>query len=210
MNLFKTVSVAVALVGALFTATAQAEHTSADAGHTTMASSLPALPGTSVYQLKTPLVDQEGKAFIFDNKRGHPTIVSMFYTSCQFVCPMLIDTMGMVDAALSAEERAKLSLMLVSFDPARDSVAALKAVSRQHSLDSSRWSLARTDAANVRKLAATLGILYRHLANGEFNHSTTLVLLDADGRIVARTNKIGALDPAFVAQVHKTLLAATQ
>lgn len=207
MNFRKRVSLAIILLGGLLIGSAQAQHGGANSVHTTMASSVPALPGTSVYQLKTPLVDQDGKAFTFDSKRGHPMIVSMFYTSCQFVCPMLIDTMGMVDAALSAEERAKLSLMLVSFDPARDKVAALNTVSRQHSLDGSRWSLARTDAANVRKLAATLGILYRHLSNGEFNHSTTLVLLDAEGRIVARTNKLGALDAAFVAQVHKTLLS---
>ena len=42
----------------------------------------------------------------------------------------------------------------------------------------------------------------RQLANGEFNHSSAkLILLDADGRILARSDKVGSVpDPAFVAR----------
>jgi protein SCO1/2 len=58
---------------------------------------------------------------------------------------------------------------------------------------------------NVRKLAAVLGIQYRARANRDINHSTALVLLDADGRIIARSDKLGELDPDFVAAVRKTL-----
>ena len=43
-------------------------------------------------------------------------------------------------------------------------------------------------------------------ADGDFNHTSVLVLLDADGRIVARTERIGGTpDPAFVAAVRETL-----
>jgi protein SCO1/2 len=66
--------------------------------------------------------------------------------------------------------------------------------------------LANADDNGVRKVAALLGVRYRRLANGEFNHSSALFLLDADGRIVAKTEKIGATpDPEFVAQVHAAL-----
>jgi protein SCO1/2 len=42
------------------------------------------------------------------------------------------------------------------------------------------------------------------LANGDFNHTSALVLLDAEGRIVARTEKIGSVpDPEFVAAVRR-------
>jgi SCO1/SenC len=98
--------------------------------------------------------------------------------------------------------------VLITFDPARDDVAALKKMSQQRKLDPAHWTLARPDAASARKIAATLGIQYRQLANGEFNHTTVLILLDADGRIVARTKKLGAVDPAFVKLVHQTLRAS--
>jgi protein SCO1/2 len=49
-------------------------------------------------------------------------------------------------------------------------------------------------------------VRYRQLADGEFNHTSALLLLDREGRIVARTEKIGSVaDPDFVAAVHHAL-----
>ncbi|KIF81921.1 SCO family protein [Noviherbaspirillum autotrophicum] len=172
------------------------------------AASVAPLPSDSVYQLQVPLVNQNGQAFDLASRRGKPSIVSMFYTSCQFVCPMLIETIQANEAKLTPDERAQISTLLVSFDPAHDDVRALKSVADKRKLDASRWSLARTDAGAARKLAAALGIQYRQLANGDFNHSTVLILLDAQGRIVGRTNKLGVADPEFLEQVHNTLHAS--
>lgn len=163
------------------------------------------LPGSSVYQLPITLTDQEGHAFKLSAKRGQPVIVSMFYNSCEFVCPMLIDTLRETENSLTPEERAHLSTLLVTFDPARDDVAVLKSVAVKRQLDSARWTLARTDAVAVRKLAATLGIQYRLLSNGEYNHTTVLILLDGAGRIVGRSQKMGQVDPEFLKLVRQTL-----
>ena len=47
---------------------------------------------------------------------------------------------------------------------------------------------------------------YRELADGNFNHTSALVLLDAKGRIVARTEQVGAKpDPEFVKAVRAQL-----
>ena len=156
------------------------------------------LPADSIYQLQTPLTDQAGRNFRLDDKRGQPMLVSMFYTSCQFVCPMLIDALRDTEAKLSADDRARLSVLMVSFDPAHDSVAVLRKTADERHLDSAHWTLARSDPKSVRKLAAVLGIQYRPLANGDFNHTTALILIDADGRIVGRTSQLGSADPAFV------------
>ena len=53
-----------------------------------------------------------------------------------------------------------------------------------------------------------LGIQYRAIANGDFNHTTALILLDAEGRIVGRSTKLGNADPAFVKLVRTTLQGA--
>jgi protein SCO1/2 len=165
-----------------------------------------ALPTDSVYQLPLSLTDQQGRKAPMADRRGHPVLVSMFYTSCQFVCPMLVEALRDTEAKLSAEERARLSVLMVSFDPEHDSVAVLKRTAEQRGLDSSHWTLARTDAKSVRKLAAVLGIQYRALANGDFNHTTALILLDAEGRIAGRSSQLGNADPAFV----KLVKAAAQ
>jgi protein SCO1/2 len=163
------------------------------------------LPGDSIYRLPLALVDQNGHAQQLADRRGKPQLISMFYTSCQYVCPLIIDSLRKTQLALTPAERSKLDVLLVSFDPQRDTPARLKQVFAERKLDPSSWTLARTDAANVRKLAAVLDIQYRALASGDFNHSTALILLDADGRVVARTDKLGAADADFVAAVQKAL-----
>ena len=166
------------------------------------------LPPDSIYQLPATLTDQTGRSFRIDEKRGHPMLISMFYTSCQAVCPMLIDALRDTEAKLNSDERERLSVLMVSFDPAHDSVAVLKQTADQRRLDPAHWTLARSDEKTVRKLAAVLGIQYRALANGEFNHTTALILIDADGRIAGRTAQLGDADPAFVKLVKAAAQAA--
>lgn len=163
------------------------------------------LPAKSIYQLPVHLTDQSGKTFQLAERRGAPMIVSMFYTSCQYVCPMLMESIQATEQKLSATERARLKVTLVSFDPEHDTVQVLRKTADARSFDSARWALARTDATSVRKLAALLGIQYRAIGNGDFNHSTALILLDADGQIVGKTSELGSADAEFVKALRRTL-----
>ena len=173
----------------------------------TASAALP-LPADSVMQLQDRFTNQDGKPFSLASRRGRPHVVAMFYTSCQFVCPLIIESGKGVDHALTPVERATLRFLLISIDPARDTPAVLKSVSVQRKVDTRRWTLARTDESGVRKTAALLGVRYRKLEDGEFNHTSALILLDADGRVVARMEKLGAVpDAPFIAAVRKTIAA---
>jgi protein SCO1/2 len=163
------------------------------------------LPGDSAYHLDVPLVDQDGRGFVFADARGRARVVSMFYTSCKYVCPLIIDTLLKTERELAPVERTRIDVLLVSLDPDNDTPEALKRVADKRHLDTSRWRLARTDKAHVRSLAAVLGIQYKQLENREFSHSSALVLLDAQGRIVARSDRLGEADPEFVAAAKRLL-----
>ena len=174
------------------------------------AADLPAkpMPANSIYQLAVPLTDQNGANFQLDDKRGRPLLITMFYSNCEFVCPRIIEALKRTEEGLTSTERARVPVVAVTFDPARDDLAALQGVVAAHNLDAARWSVARTDVRTVRKLSATLGIQYRALPSGDFNHTSVLILLDAEGRIAGKTFTIGAADPVFVKLVKKTLAAA--
>ena len=163
------------------------------------------LPGDSIYHLKLQLTDQDGHRQLLAERHGRPQLVTMFYASCQVVCPMIIDSMRATRNALTPAERAKIDLLAVSFDPARDSVAALHGYAEKRKLDAPAWTLARVEPAGARQLSGVLGLQYRQLPDGEFNHSSELILLDADGRIVARTSHVGRLDPVFVEAIRRQL-----
>lgn len=165
-----------------------------------------ALPSDSIYQLDIPLVDQAGRRTRFTAMRGKPRLLAMFYTSCQYICPLIVDSGLALEKQLTPQQRANLRVGLLSMDPARDTPMALMKVARQRKLDLSRWTLASPAKADVRNLAGVLGVRYRELADGEFNHSSALVLVDAQGRVLARTEKMGSQpDPEFVAQVRRAL-----
>ena len=150
------------------------------------------LPGDSVYQLPLVLTDQNGRAADWRGRRGKPQLVSMFYTSCKYICPLIVDSGKAIEKQLTPAERQRVGILLISMDPARDTPTALKDVVDKRTLDVARWTLASPPKHDVRAVAGVLGIRYRELADGELNHTSALVLLDADGRILARTERMGA------------------
>ena len=109
-----------------------------------------ALPRDSVYQLDVPLTDQAGRRTTLGARRGTAQVVVMFYTSCSYICPTIIDTVLDLDRKLAPAERARLGVLLISLDPRRDDPAALLATATQRGLDLARWTLAQPQAADVR------------------------------------------------------------
>lgn len=149
--------------------------------------------GPSLYDLPISLTDAAGSREALDIDRGHPTLVSMFYGSCAAACPLLIDTLDRTLQQLPEPSRAGARVLLVSFDPARDTPARLRELVRIHHLDP-RWTLAAASDLDARTLAAVLGIRYRETPDGQFFHTSAIVALDANGRSTARMDGIG--DPS--------------
>lgn len=164
------------------------------------------LPGDSVYQLPLVLINQDGKARDWRTRRGRPQIVTMFYTSCPYMCPLIVDAGKGVEKALSPAQRDALDLLFISMDPVHDTPAALMALAKKRKLDTGHWTLASPQEQSVALVAGVLGVRYRKLADGEFNHTSELILLDRNGRIVTRTDQIGSKpDPEFLAALRREL-----
>jgi protein SCO1/2 len=156
------------------------------------------LPPDSVYHVVAMLAPASGQALEWRALRGKPRVVAMFYASCRAVCPMIVESARAVQRSLPEAERGRVGFVLISMDPRRDNPAALAKLQAERHLDPASWLLLQPGERDVRALAAVLGVRYRELADGEFNHTTTLVLLDAEGRVLARTENVGAAgDKAF-------------
>ena len=152
----------------------------------------------SIYALSASLVDQRGRPVGLDVFRGHPVLISMFYATCPDACPLLIADLQRIESELSPRIRADLRIVLVSLDPWRDTPEALLALARARHVDESRWRLLRAPEDTVREIAALLGIKYRRLPDGNFNHSSVITLLSPDGVIVARDEAIGGPHEALL------------
>ena len=173
---------------------------------TLAASAQAPLPRDSVYQLPLPLTDQHGKTWDWSRHRGQPQVVAMFYASCPNMCPLIVDSGKAIEHALTPDQQRGLHLLYISIDPAHDTPAVLNELATARKLDPARWSLASPRAQDVRSVAGLLGVRYRQLADGQFNHTSVMLLLDREGRIVARTEQVsGVPDPEFMGSVSRAL-----
>jgi protein SCO1/2 len=160
-------------------------------------------PPSSIYNLTAKLTNQSGVEHRLDVYHGHPVLISLFYGSCPLACPMLIDTLRSIERAAPAQ-RAGLRVLLISIDSQRDSVAALAALAATRKVDTTRWTLARSDAATVRKIAALLHIQYRQLPNGDYNHASVISLLSPQGEILRQSSMLGKADPQLLELITRS------
>jgi protein SCO1/2 len=152
----------------------------------------------SIYQLQLELTDQSGQQTGLDVFKGEPVIISMIYASCPHVCPLTIHTIQLTEDELKDKSRQALKVLLVTLDSENDTSERLAELAKNRKIDTSRWKLARASEDDVRKLAAVLGVRYKKLPNGEFNHTTVLTLLNREGVPVATSNQLGHVDANFL------------
>ncbi|MBS0416064.1 MAG: SCO family protein [Proteobacteria bacterium] len=155
--------------------------------------------------IDTTFTTSDGNATTLSASNGHVRIVTMMYAHCPGVCPMSMATLKRIEYQLSATEREQLRLVALTLDPEQDSVATLATFRQEHGLNSARWTLGRPSSVSVARIAAGLGIAYRPMPDGTIDHRGEFALLDASGRIIAKTSNTQNPDPRFVAQVRHAL-----
>jgi len=163
------------------------------------------LPPSSVYHLQVSVEDQFGEITGLDRYQGQPVLITMFYASCPHVCPMLISTIRLTESKLSAEQRSDLRVLTISIDPERDTPEKLRETMERHSVDSNRWSMVRPRPDDLRTIAGVFGVRYKQLPDGQFNHTTRIILLDRDGTQIASTEQLGRHDEAFLEAIKTSL-----
>ena len=138
---------------------------------------------TSLYLLDSKWTSDVGREIKLGVLRGRPQIVAMFFTHCEYACPILVEELKGIERRLPAEVLAKVDFLLVSIDSKRDTPAELAAFREKRQLARERWTLLRGGADDVRELAALLGVNYAEDARGQFAHTNVITLLNAEGEI---------------------------
>jgi protein SCO1/2 len=138
----------------------------------------------SVYLLDSTWMTDAGQPAKLGVLRGRPQVVAMFFASCQFTCPLTVNDLKNIEAALPENLRTNVGFTLISFDSTRDTSANLKAYRVKSQLGSGNWMLLRGEPDDVRELAALLGVVYKQDAKGDFAHSNLITVLNAEGEII--------------------------
>jgi protein SCO1/2 len=183
---FQFLIVLLALLGTAACARRETPRSTAAATSTAHAESF------SVYDLPGSWRDQSGATRELAGFGGSPVLLAMVYTHCTATCPLAVAELKRIGA-----KHRDARLVLVSLDPERDDPTRLASWARELGLDAARWTLLTGTDADVRDLAATLGVRYRRVTPEDLAHSNLITLLDREGRIVQQAS--GRMDDAAIA-----------
>jgi protein SCO1/2 len=157
----------------------------------------------SLYLLDSIWTSDVGRQIKLGALRGRPQIVALFFTHCEYACPILVGELKAIETKLPAGVLRNVDFLLVSIDSKRDTPAELAVFREKRELLRDRWTLLRGGADDVRELAALLGVNYAEDSRGQFAHTNLITLLNADGEIAFQHAGLKQ-DPALlVAAIEK-------
>ncbi len=145
--------------------------------------SLKEIPERSLYHLRSTWRDQNNEEVHLSDALDHIQVVTMFFSYCEFACPMIIMDMKALAQGLNPDQIPRVHFSLISFDSERDNPARLQTVSKGHGLPDATWSVLHGNAKAVQELATTLGVKYRKDEKIGFYHNNLISVLDKAGLI---------------------------
>jgi protein SCO1/2 len=156
----------------------------------------------SLFHIESVFQDQNETKVRLADLKGRPTLVAMFYANCPTVCPRLIVELKGIEERLPEDKRGQLRVVLISFDPERDTPKVLSDFAKNWKMDPQRWQLWSG------AVAASLGVRYRSTPEGEISHSAPIVLLNTEGEIDTRLESPGGEKQAAFEQRVLEVLSA--
>lgn len=139
----------------------------------------------SIYLLESEWTNQENKSFKLKELEGKKVVMTMFFASCTYACPILVNDMKRIEEAINKEDDPDdYYFLLVSIDPERDTPSKLKEFAERYNLDEDRWTLLTGSADDIMELAAVIGFKYKKDENGDYSHSNIITFLNEKGEII--------------------------
>lgn len=123
--------------------------------------------------------DDAKNPFSIAQLRGQPVVLSMFFRSCQFACPVTLARMQGLEHAFEAHG-LDARFVLVTLDPSHDSPERLASFRSQHGL-SARWTLVVGSLEQTVELSRLLAV-QRIQDDNHILHEVRIVVLSADQR----------------------------
>jgi len=140
---------------------------------------------SSLYQLESEWTDQDGKSFSLKDLEGKKIVLTMFFASCTYACPILVNDMKKIETVLNKEDKlSSFEFVLISIDPERDTPEKLKDFANKQNLDLKRWKLLSGKSDDIMELAAVTGFKYKKDKNGDYSHSNLITFLNEEGEII--------------------------
>lgn len=146
------------------------------------------------------LVDQDGRAVLADELRGRVVLLTAVYATCGDTCPMILEQARGALATLTPDELARVTVLGVTIDPARDTPEAMARLAHAQSVEAPLFRLLSGPPERVNATLDAMSVARsRDEATGVIDHVSVFLLLDASGRVAFRFG-LGDLQERWLAE----------
>ena len=144
-------------------------------------------PGDPVPE--TRLVDENNAARPLTSLKGHRVALTFMYTRCPQpdFCPLMDRNFTAIQNEIKkTADLGDVRLVSVSFDPATDTPAVLKAHARTLQADPAVWHFVTASAGDIKDFTAAFGVTAEPSDESLsiLTHNLSTAVVDADGRLV--------------------------
>lgn len=131
----------------------------------------------------TTFRDAQGQPFRLQQLAGNPVIVSLIFTSCHHVCPLITQNLEKnVAIAREAFGDNAFSVVTIGFDWPIDTPEQMRVYASSRGIDKHNWHFLSGDAESIATITRDLGFHYAASANG-YDHLSQTSIVDRDGRV---------------------------
>lgn len=151
----------------------------------------------------------QNETFTPQNAKGHWTFVFFGYTHCPYLCPTTLKMLSTFYTKLEQDKITPLpQVLLVTLDPKRDSIHALKKYVHSFNPD---FLAARGTSKTIQAFTKEMGIAYMRLQSPnadpntyQIEHSGTVMLLNPEAQLAAFFTL--PQDPLWIADDYERVL----
>jgi len=123
----------------------------------------------------------DGQSFRLQDLTGKPIILSLIYTSCHHVCPMITRNLEeKVAIAREAFGEDEFNVVTIGFDWRVDTAEQMRVYASSRRIDQTHWHFLSGDARAIESIADDVGFQFIASAKG-FDHLSQTTILDASG-----------------------------
>ena len=146
-----------------------------------------------VSDIDVSLLNQNSaKVSFFSDFKGKIVVMSFIYTNCPDICPLITNNFRRLQDTLKLKNIRGIKLILLSFDPNRDTPGALKEYADTRELDLSNWEFLTGSRTDIDTILNKMDVRYfpgdsSYTPEGKLTyyitHTDKAVLIDKRGRI---------------------------
>jgi protein SCO1/2 len=130
--------------------------------------------------------------------RGKPLLITLIYTSCSDVCPVVIENLAAIaTTAESTLGEGSFNIVVIGFDVRNDTPERMRSFARAHDAGGQNWHFVSSDSKTIDRLSEVIGFDFFASAGG-FSHIAQVTILNKDGEIYEQVYGSDFQPPAIV------------